>query len=300
MSLRQFGYINLPIQTKNISFFERILAVLDKDMTTPSLYGWFHLMCLAIVIGLCVLVVMKCRNFTKKQVQRTLGIAAAIMIALEIYKQLNFSYSPGSDTWSYQWSSFPFQFCSTPMYVIPTALLVKNEKIQRSLYAYLATYALFAGTGVMLWPSTVFIPTIGINIQTMVHHGFMVVIGVFLFATGTVKIEHKAILHALPVFAILSSVALISNILFGLYSNTSQTFDMFFISPFEEPSLPLVSIIFADAPYILYLMGYLVGFTLAGYIMILLAMLAVKISARIQAKKAPCEQTENHDVKETL
>ena len=300
MNFPQFGYISLPLDKGNISLFERILAILDKEMTEPTLYGWFHLMCLSIVIGLCIFVVLKCRRFTQKQVRLTLGITVSVMIAFEIYKQLNFSYSPSTDTWSYQWYVFPYQFCSTPMYVIPAVLLMKNEKIQKSLYAYLATYALFAGIGVMLYPSTVFISTIGINIQTMVHHGAMVVIGVFMYATGTVKIEHKTILRAVPVFAILSSIAIIANVLFEVLGDSSQTFDMFFISPFEEPSLPVLSIIFADSPYPLYLCGYLFGFTAAGYLMVLLAMLSVKLNARVQAKKVAFEQTKTNEVKETL
>lgn len=300
MNFPQFGYISLPLDKGNVSLFERILAVLDKEMAEPTLYGWFHLICLAIVIGLCVLVVLKCKHFTQRQVRLTLGVTVSVMIAFEIYKQLNFSYSPSTDTWSYQWYAFPYQFCSTPMYVMPAVLLIKNEKVQRSLYAYLATYSLFAGIGVMLYPSTVFIETIGINIQTMVHHGAMVVIGVFMYATGTLKIQHKTILHAVPVFAVLSSVALVANVLFGLFGDPSHTFDMFFISPFEEPSLPLVSLIFADAPYILYLCGYLLGFTTAGYLMVLLAMLCVKLHARAQAKKTTFQQTEINDVKELL
>ena len=63
----------------------------------------------------------------------------------------------------------------------------------------------------MFYPTTVFIDTIGINIQTMICHGSMIWIGVYLLATGYVKVEHKTVVRAIPVFAVCVALAAISN-----------------------------------------------------------------------------------------
>ena len=164
-----------------MNFFEKILQVLDADMTRPTMYGWFHLVALLVVIGLIVLVVFKCKNLSEKAFRTIILTTAIVLIIFEIYKQLNFSYNPDSDTWDYQWYAFPFQFCSSPMYVLLLIGCLKECKFRNFLCSFMATFGLFAGIGVMLYPSTVFIETIGINIQTMIHHGSMVVIGVLMF-----------------------------------------------------------------------------------------------------------------------
>ena len=83
------------------------------------------------------------------------------------------------------------------MYIFLIAALIKKGKVQDSLFAFLGTYALFAGLAVMLYPNDVFTTTIGINIQTMVHHGLMLVGGVYILASGRAKLEHKTILKSI-------------------------------------------------------------------------------------------------------
>ena len=80
-------------------------------------------------------------------------ITALVVILLEIYKQINYTFSyEGAITFDYQWYAFPFQFCSTPMYVGLLVGLFRKGKIHDALCAYLATYAVFAGLCVMIYP----------------------------------------------------------------------------------------------------------------------------------------------------
>ena len=104
---------------------------------------------------------------------------------------MNFSFHvDGSQIlFDYQWYAFPFQFCSTPMYIGLLAAVVKRKSLHIRLCSYLATYALFAGICVMAYPVTVFIDTVGINIQTMVCHGSMITTGIVLLRTGYVKVD---------------------------------------------------------------------------------------------------------------
>ena len=197
---------------------------------------------------------------------------AILVILLEIYKQLNFSYNPTTDTWSYQWYAFPFQFCSTPMYVALVAGCLKGGKFQEWLYSYLATFSLFGGICVMLYPNDVFIGTIGINIQTMICHGGMVVMGLYFLASGLVKLKFTTIFKAMAIFAGLCSLALIMNIIYHATGGTA-TFNMFFISPYLPCTLPLLSVIYNLVPYPIFLIIYLLGFSLAGFIMLAIAIM---------------------------
>ena len=114
--------------------------------------------------------------------RRFLLVESLLITVLEIYKQINFSFHVDGIQilFDYQWYAFPFQFCSTPMYIGLLAAVVRSKSLHMRLCSYLATYALFAGICVMAYPSTVFIDTVGINIQTMIWHGSMITVGIVL------------------------------------------------------------------------------------------------------------------------
>jgi len=124
-------------------------------------------------------------------------------------------------------------------------------------------------------------------VQTMICHGSMIAIGIYLLYTGHVKLEHKTILRALPVFAVMLGIAVVMNEIAhstGLLER--ETFNMFFVSPYCEPSLPVYSLVQPLVPFPLSLVLYIAGFTAASYIILLLAM-AVRTLAGKLRKKAP-------------
>ena len=150
--------------------------------------------------------------------------------------------------------------------------------------AYLATFALFAGLCVMLYPNDVFIGEIGVNVQTMICHGSMLTIAIYLFGSGYVGTEHKTILRALPVFAAAVSIAMILNeVMFYSGILGDETFNMFFISPHFEGTLPVYSIVQGIIPFPFCLIIYIIAFSAASYIMLLAAMGIKKL---IKRKKA--------------
>lgn len=258
-----------------MEFWGNLIEILDADMQTPKMYGWFHLFffALSVVSGifLCKLKKNGEENFTR----RLLLVTSVVPIVLEVYKQFNytFSYDGTVITADYQWYAFPFQFCSTPMYIGLLAGVVKNRKIHDALCAYLATFALFAGLCVMFYPAQVFISTIGINIQTMICHGLMITVGIYLWGSGYVKAEHKTILKAIPAFVACLLVAFVMNevaYFSGLLER--ETFNMFFISPHCEPSLPVYSLVQAVVPYPWCLFIYVAAFSAAAYIILLIVM----------------------------
>lgn len=257
-----------------MSFFEGFLRFLDSSMEIPTLYGWFHLLWLGIIAIATILLCLWQKRCPVSHHRTVVGITAILVIVLEVLKQINFGFSyDGGITFDYAWYAFPFQFCSTPMYVGLLAFLIKPGKVHDALCAYLATFAVFAGACVMVYPGDVFIDTIFINIQTMVCHGSMIVIGVYLLATGYVKIAHKTILKAACVFAVCVGLAVAMNeIAFVSGLLETDTFNMFYVSRHCDPHLPVYSLVQPLLPFPLDLLVYIIGFSLAAYIILLLAM----------------------------
>ena len=255
-------------------FWQSVLAFLDSAMETPASFGWFHLMWVAIAFLALIPLLRDPKVQSEDHVRRVVLMTAIIVIILEVYKQINYSFSyEDGIVFDYQWYAFPFHFCSTPMYIGLLDGLIKKGKLHDSLCAYLATYAIFAGSAVMVYPNDVFIETIGINIQTMICHGSMITIGIYLFATGHVKLEHKTILKAMPVFAVTVGMAAVMNeIAYWAGLLETETFNMFFISRHCDPSLLVYSEVQKVVPFPGCLIIYILGFTAAAYIMLLLGM----------------------------
>lgn len=257
-----------------MSFFANLLRILDTSAQTPTLFGWYHIMWLVIVVLSTVFLCRWQKKQPRDNSRQVVLVTAVIVALLEIYKQINYSFSyENGISFSYQWYAFPFQFCSTPMYVGLLAGILPKGKVSDALMSYLASFALFAGICVMVYPGDVFIGTVGINIQTMICHGSMVVIGIYLLHCGRVKLEHKTVLKGAAVFAVCVSVAMVMNEIAqqsGLLKE--HTFNMFFISPYCEPSLPVYSIVQGIVPFPWCLVIYIAGFTLAAWIILLIAM----------------------------
>ncbi|MBR5279085.1 MAG: YwaF family protein [Clostridia bacterium] len=265
----------------------KFIEFLDLSMPKPGLYGWYHIMWLAIV---AISIVLLCKFFkegTEKQVNTIIHTVAIAVFILEIYKQVNFTFTVenGIISADYSWYAFPFQFCDMPMYVGLLTIFFRKGKVHDALCAFLGTYAIFAGICVMLYPGDVFIETIGINIQTMICHGGMLVVGVYLLYTQYVKNSYKTLLKALPVFVcgiviatILNEIAAASGIL------ENETFNMFYISRHCAPHLPVYSLVQQVVPYPWCLFIYILGFTAAAGIIISIPIAIRKINKLINAK----------------
>ena len=264
-------------------FLESILNILQFEIETPTLFGWFHILWLGITVAATVLLCAFHKKDKPERVRWVVLITTLIVIAFEIYKQLVFSFSVGENgiEFDYQWYAFPFQFCSTPMYIGLLAGLTKKGKLHDAFAAYLATFATFAGLCVMIYPNDVFMAMLGIDIQTMICHGSMIVIGVYLYYTGHVKLEKKTILKAIPVFAVCLCIASILNEI-AYYSGLLEdhTFNMFFISRHLPGSLPVYSLVQEVVPFPFCLFIYIGAFTLAAFLVLMSAIGINAIASR--------------------
>lgn len=269
-----------------MEFLRKILEILDTKMETPSSYGWFHLMFWALALVSAVLLCFLYEKGYIRNVKRVVFITAVAVIVLEVYKMINFGFSYEDEIkYSFPWGSFPWQFCSIPMYV-GFLVGITRGRVHNALCCFLATFAVFAGAAVMFYPGDVFTETVGINIQTMVCHGSMITIGIFLYYTGYVKTEFKTLFKALPVFASALGVAVALNEIGHVAGLTEEHyFNMFYVSRHEEGHLPVYSSVQEVVPYPWCFLIYILGFSIAAAIVLALAMGITKISGLIAERK---------------
>ena len=258
-----------------MKIIESLLVYMDLQMNTPRLFGWFHWFWLVLTAATTVLVWKIGPKLNKKQVNHIVLTTALVVIAFEVVKQVNFTFhvSESGITADYQWYAFPFQFCSTPMYVGLLVGLLRKGKLYEHLSAYLATYAIFAGLAVMLYPADVFTATVSINVQTIICHGSMIPIGALLYASGVVKPQQATLRKAMCVFSFAVVLAAgLNELAHAVGITETETFNMFLFSPYCDPSLPIYSQVQEIVPYPISLIVYILGFSAAAEIILLLAM----------------------------
>ncbi len=238
--------------------FEKFVYWLQPTMEEPQMYGLFHIISLLLVIGTVVLLCWKCKNCSAKTFKWIIAGCWIAMLVFEAYKQLVFSMDVvnGEAVWEYQWYAFPFQLCSTPLITLPFIAFKKEGAFRDALIAYTCTFALFGGLVTMLYPATVFIGLIGINIQTMIHHGLQIVLGIFILVHERKRLNLKFFVKGIYVFMAFFAIAMVSNFIFHAIS--SNTFNMFYISPYFDTLFPLT--ILFNIHYALFIIAYPIGF----------------------------------------
>ena len=249
------------------------LKLLQYSIGIPTPYGLFHIVSFILVILVCVALCVFGRNIKEKTLSKGLFILWIVLIVLEIYKQIVFSYVITGDSvsWSYAWFIFPYQFCATPLTFIPFIALNKASNkvsafIKESAIVFCSTFNLFAGLSVMFYPGDVFMQYLGVDIHTMIHHGAQVVLGVYLYVYYHNKLKYWSYLKALPAFGFFLINAMVLNAVVPPLFSKEATFNMFYISWRFPCTLPILADIYIKVPYIIFLLIYIIAFLLVGFI----------------------------------
>ncbi len=257
-----------------MNLFEKIVYALDNwDMTEPTNYSWFHIMFIFIAIAVTTFLCLKFKDSDEKIIRRIVLICWIVLVVLELYKQIAFAIgSPdggATANWDYDWGSFPYQLCSTPLYIFPFIVWLKEGKVREAMITYIMTFSLFGGLAVYVFPNDVFIESVIINFQTMIHHGIQVVMGIFFIVRNRHSLDFKRFIKAIPVFAVMVSIAFVLNLTVCpiLEANgIGDRFNMFYVGPRHACTLPLLSLIYPNVPYIVFALMYVLGFCLVSAI----------------------------------
>lgn len=254
-----------------IVFLQWILDLLapifEWSMPRPVSYvSWeassFHYITFGFIILFAVLLAKFYKDKPSEQIYRLIFVVGILMVIFEGLRQLYFVWQSGG---IYPWYVFPFQFCSTPIYIGVIIRFIPT-KIKDAFVLYLGSFSLLAGILVMLMPNDIYLDSVYINFQTTFQHGAMVILG----AIAIVRAKHVNIhrfISPIVIFSTFLVLAVILNTIHNELINT-PTFNMFFINPRYGTSLPVFIDIYPLVPYLVFLMIYVFGFSFGAYLII--------------------------------
>jgi len=254
-----------------MNFLERVIYLLQSEMTEPKQYGWYHIMWLMLVIFGIVILYERKKYYSERQLKLVLGIYGVVALIFEILKQIswsvNYDVSTNTILWDYQWYAFPFQLCTTPIYVSLICLFLKETKIRDYLLSYMAYVTILGSLATMIMPDSCLTTDILVNIHTMWLHFGSFVVSVYLLMTRAVKVNFNSLKISLLVFIIFLVIANGMNIIiYNLGVLNGETFNMFYISPYFISELPIFNIIQEYVPYIIFLLIYILTITIGAII----------------------------------
>ena len=117
----------------------------------------------------------------------------------------------------------------------------------------------------MVYPGDVFTYIVGINLQTMLHHGSQLLVGALLAVWLRRRLSLRFFALGCVAFLSVSLIALGLNVVaYHILQamGRGDTFNMFFISPYFPCTLPLLSSLQPQLPYPIFLSLYVVCFTM--------------------------------------
>lgn len=270
-----------------MNLFERILYFLQGKMVKPTAFGWFHILWLFLVVIVIFILYKRKKYYGEKQLKIVLGTYGIIALILEVLKQLIWSFNYDSITniinWDYRWYSFPFQLCTTPIFVCIICLFLKRGKVRDYLLSYLSYVTILGSIATMLLPDSCFVPDILVNIHTMWLHLGGFVVSIYLLMSNEVKVNIKNLCGAIFVFLIFVCIADIMNIvIYNLSVLNGEVFNMFYISPYFISTLPVFDIIQKNVPYILYLIIYICVLIIGSFIIYGTSLIISKLKYKIK------------------
>ncbi|MFA5687244.1 MAG: hypothetical protein WCZ47_03590 [Bacilli bacterium] len=277
---------------------------LPSQLPQDLIFSTFHFLMIGVSLLLTIIYLKKARQEQTKtktyfwgklnQVDYEVFKFGVLLISIELYKQLVYlNLRNGLD--NYAWFGFPLQFCSLPLYLFLITPFIKNKKIQDSLYYYLALYSLAAGLSVTLTGMGVFTLDVSISLHTMIWHGSMIVVGLYIGASKKFGQNYRQYISA--------TIVLLATIVFIQIVNTTfhylsfknpnlEAFDGFYISPWgvssNIPYLSSLRNILHEANVPIFVTGFLISllyFLVAALMGFLIFLLYQHNYKRLENKK---------------
>ena len=252
-----------------------ILIDLKKLLSTtgeaPKPLGNYHLLWITAVIIITITLVTLFSDASNKTTRIIIATIWILMLIFEIIKQIHCSLYVSGDqiTWSYNWGAFPYQFCATPLYILPFAAFSRDGWHRRTAIVFLSSFAIIGGLAIFIFPNSVLSGNKFVDFQSMFHHGIQIFLGVYLASRYRNLLTNEHFKGATIAFLFMAYLAILLNVTYSKISTALEgyhTFNMFFLSPYERyvpPALKDVGI--ETLPYPVFLIGYLSLFILAAY-----------------------------------
>ena len=173
-----------------------------------------------------------------KRISRILFVLGVLLLLSEVWKQLTINLVlKAAGEGQYYWWYFPFQLCSTPMYLcllLPLTGRAGGEKLRDAILTYLATFGLLAG--VFTFVDTGGFSELGylpLTVHSWIWHILMILTGLFCFAYLAVN-GRNSLAGAVGIY--LAGCAAAEGI--NLTVGRRALINMFYISPLLKMNQP--------------------------------------------------------------
>lgn len=220
-----------------LSIAHNLIQKTAWPMEPPTPWSSFHIifsLCGLFVAG--ILAIFLSNYYASKTeislpVTQILWICGLILAVSEIYKQL-FLYEIVNQN-HYNWWYFPFQLCSTPMYLC-LLFPVFSVRLQKAAAVYLESFGFLGGIMALAEPSGLMHPYWILTLHGFLWHILLIFLGFFCTGLNLSKKEEGLFSDSLALFFIFCFIATLINIF------TRGKSDMFYISPYY----PITQIVF--------------------------------------------------------
>lgn len=262
---------------------EFLLSLTAWGMEKPKAYGLFHLVFLIGGLAACVFFAWLFRKSSEKTNKNIMLSVGGFLLISEVYKQLFYTYIKGHG--EYQWWIFPFQLCSVPMYLCLIIPFLKEGKIKRALYNFLASYNLLGGFLALFEPSGLSHEYVTLTLHAFIWHLLLAFIGFYLIASGRAGRKLKDFLSSIVIFLILCGIAETINIICTLALGVTDI-NMFYISPFRTNPIIVFKQIQQATHWALNMVLYPTMITLGAFIFFVIGIYVWKLIQKIKSKRA--------------
>lgn len=223
-------------------------------------YSWFHfLFVLLTIIGIVLVSKYAHPEISKKTRLTFLITVLVIMFIGEVYKEYDYYRHGlrGTEVINeFPWITFPWQFCDTPVYILFLVLVIPSEKFKKVGFTYLQIFGFIAGLAVMISPSEAYTNRLVVSIQTMIHHGLMIVLSAFICKVKLAG-KFKEFIGASIILLSFIVVAFFTNLIF--HDMSDGVINNFYINPKLPTVYPLLDKI-QEISYIFFLISYVLLF----------------------------------------
>ena len=238
---------------------QKLLDLLSTTTEEIAMFSVEHFAWLIFYVLVLLFLVIKCRNISQFKLRLCIFLLGLTFLIFEILK-VYIIHADAEGNWDIRIEHFQFQFCSMPVYVTSIIAIIPFKKLYNIGLTFLATYCIIAGLSSVILCDSISTTNAFMQFHTFYLHGGMFVLGLYLLITKKIDFKLSSFLGAAILFLILALSALTVNILTYKLTPDYAT-DFFYISPYVFYTPSFIDPIRESFPYIIYLLGYLLGFT---------------------------------------
>lgn len=257
-----------------MNIIEKVMWMLEREMTPPPAYGLFHIILIVVGLTICISLAWFFRKFDDRKNKILLLSYAGILIASEILKQ-GFLFYVLEDG-AVAWGEFPFQMCSMPMYLCPLAVFTKNDRLRRACYGFMMCFNLLGGLAGVFEPSGVFHAQVFSTVHAIFWHYSLVFLSFYIIFSHRAGRTKEDYFDIVKLFVGLCFIAFIINTLLGITVGASV--NMFFVGPTPSPIIVFSNI------------ARRFGWTASTVIYIPLTSIAAGVVFRLSGINAKCKR----------